>query len=165
MRIRDRIKTLVRLKAGDLIPSSKNWRVHTDDQKHVLQSLLAEVGLVYAVIVRETEHCLQLIDGHLRASHDGNTMLPVLVLDVTDDEADLILATVDPFSPFRLQWSLAEPFGNSGCRPRTSEYAPSGKYRRSVDFRRNWRCPMQTSDFQEQASFRVHEQTASRIPV
>lgn len=96
MQIRDRIKSLIRVRAGDLLPSPKNWRVHTDDQKNVLQSLLAHVGLVDAVLVRETENGLQLIDGHLRASLDGDTMLPALVLDVTTDEADLILATFDP---------------------------------------------------------------------
>lgn len=98
MRNRDRIKSLVRVKAGDLLPSPKNWRVHTDEQRNVLQSLLAQVGLVDAVLVRETEHGLQLIDGHLRASLDGEAMLPALILDVTDKEADLILATFDPVS-------------------------------------------------------------------
>lgn len=96
MQIRDRIKSLVRVRAGDLLPSPKNWRVHTDEQRNVLQSLLADVGLVDAVLVRETENGLQLIDGHLRASLDGDAMLPALVLDVTTDEADLILATFAP---------------------------------------------------------------------
>jgi len=98
MHIRDRIKSLVRVKAGNLLPSPKNWRGHTDDQRNVLQSLLAQVGLVDAILVRETENGLQLIDGHLRASLDGDAMLPALILDVTDEEADLILATFDPIA-------------------------------------------------------------------
>ena len=61
MRIRDRIKSVVRVRAADLLPSPTNWRVHTDDQKNILQSLLAQVGLVDAVLVREAENGLQLI--------------------------------------------------------------------------------------------------------
>jgi DNA modification methylase len=37
-----------------------------------------------------------LIDGHLRAETTPEAMVPVLLLDVTEEEADLILATFDP---------------------------------------------------------------------
>ncbi|MDB5347079.1 MAG: hypothetical protein JWP89_5456 [Schlesneria sp.] len=114
MQLRDRIKSLVRVKAGDLLPSPKNWRVHTDNQRNVLQSLLAQVGLVDAVLVRETENGLQLIDGHLRALLDGEAMLPALILNVTDEEADLILAMFDPVSA---AFSV-------GIHPKQSQQAP-----------------------------------------
>ena len=39
---------------------------------------------------------MQLIDGHLRADVDPSVEWPVLVLDVTEEEADKILATHDP---------------------------------------------------------------------
>lgn len=45
---------------------------------------------------------MQLIDGHLRQSLAGDTPLPVLVLDVTEEEAEEILLTYDPIG------SLAE---------------------------------------------------------
>ncbi len=44
MEIRDRIKELRRVKAKDLIPNSKNWRVHPKAQAAALQGLLSEIG-------------------------------------------------------------------------------------------------------------------------
>jgi hypothetical protein len=49
------------------------------------------------VLARETpEGGLMLIDGHLRTETLHNAEIPVLVLDVTEEEADKILATFDP---------------------------------------------------------------------
>jgi hypothetical protein len=39
-----------------------------------------------------------LIDGHLRAETTPDQQVPVLVLDVTEEEADKLLATVDPLA-------------------------------------------------------------------
>ena len=41
---------------------------------------------------------LELIDGHLRAETTPDMTVPVLVLDVNEDEAKLILATHDPLA-------------------------------------------------------------------
>jgi DNA modification methylase len=41
---------------------------------------------------------LQLIDGHLRAETTPNATVPVLILDVTESEADKILLTLDPLA-------------------------------------------------------------------
>ena len=41
---------------------------------------------------------LELIDGHLRAETVGDAEVPVLVLDVTEDEADKLLVTLDPLA-------------------------------------------------------------------
>ena len=41
---------------------------------------------------------MQLIDGHLRTEVAGDAEIPVLVLDVNEEEADLILATLDPLA-------------------------------------------------------------------
>ena len=46
----------------------------------------------------ETEDGLQLIDGHLRTTVAPDAEIPVLILDVTQDEADKILATHDPLT-------------------------------------------------------------------
>jgi hypothetical protein len=54
MGIRDRIKELRRVKAKDLIPNSKNWRVHPKAQANALRGLLAEVGYADALLARET---------------------------------------------------------------------------------------------------------------
>jgi len=41
---------------------------------------------------------LMLIHGHLRAETTKNAMVPVLVLDVTEAEADKLLLTLDPLA-------------------------------------------------------------------
>jgi hypothetical protein len=98
MRIRDRIKELRRVRAKDLLPNPKNWRSHPDRQRDILKGLLAEVGFADALLARETPDGLMLIDGHLRAETTPNAKVPVLVLDVTEAEADKLLATLDPLA-------------------------------------------------------------------
>jgi len=98
MQIKDRIKRLDRVPAKDLIPNPRNWRTHPDNQADALRGLLAEVGFANAVLARETPEGLQLIDGHLRAETTGDGMIPVLVLDVSQNEADKILASHDPLA-------------------------------------------------------------------
>jgi len=99
MEIRDRVKELRRVKAKDLVPNRKNWRVHPKAQASALRGLLAEVGYADALIARELpDGKLQLIDGHLRAETTPNAIVPVLVLDVTEEEADKLLATLDPLA-------------------------------------------------------------------
>lgn len=97
MQIRDRIKAFKRVLAKDLVPHPKNWRTHSKAQGDALRGILAEVGYVDALLVRETGNGrLQLIDGHLRAEITPDMEVPVLVLDVTEAEAEKILATFDP---------------------------------------------------------------------
>lgn len=97
--IRDRVKELRRVRASELIPNSKNWRTHPKNQKDALKGLLTEIGFAGAVLARELEDgTLQLVDGHLRAETTPDMEIPVLVLDVTEAEADLLLATYDPLS-------------------------------------------------------------------
>lgn len=99
MRIRDRIKSLRRVTAKDLRPNPRNWRTHPEAQQNALRGVLAQVGIADALLARELpDKSLMLIDGHLRADVDPETKWPVLVLDVTEEEADLLLATVDPLA-------------------------------------------------------------------
>jgi len=51
--IRDRIKELRRVRAKDLLPNPKNWRLHTKVQAAALRGLLAEVGYADALLARE----------------------------------------------------------------------------------------------------------------
>ena len=94
--IRDRIKSLRRVKSSQLAPNPRNWRTHPEAQAEALRGMLAEVGYAGAVLARETPDGLELIDGHLRAELDPDAKIPVLVLDVTEQEADKLLATFDP---------------------------------------------------------------------
>ena len=98
MQIRDRIKELRRVPASELIPNPKNWRTHPDEQQAALRGVLAEVGYADALIARETPEGLMLVDGHLRAETTPDATVPVLVLDIDEAEADLMLATLDPLA-------------------------------------------------------------------
>jgi len=99
MKIRDRIKELRRVKARELQRNPKNWRAHPAAQAHALRALLTEIGYADALIARELpDGKLQLIDGHLRAETTPDEEVPVLVLDVTAEEADKLLLTLDPLA-------------------------------------------------------------------
>ena len=115
MRIRDRVKDLRRVRAGDLRPSPRNWRTHPKAQQEALQGVLAEIGNADALIARELDDgALEIIDGHLRAQTTPEMLVPVLVLDVTAAEADKLLLSLDPLAamaeadPLRLQALLSE---------------------------------------------------------
>ena len=98
-RVRDRIKELKRVRAGDLEAHKDNWRRHTGRQAGALRSILEEVGWADALIAREREDGrLELIDGHLRAELDPDQMVPVLILDVDEAEARKLLAVMDPIA-------------------------------------------------------------------
>jgi DNA modification methylase len=99
MQIRNRIRELRSVKASQLLPNPKNWRRHPKEQKAALRALLNEIGYADALIARElSDGRLQLLDGHLRAETTRDELVPVLVLDVTEEEGDKILATLDPLA-------------------------------------------------------------------
>jgi hypothetical protein len=99
MNIRDRIQELRRVRASDLRPNPRNWRIHPAEQQDALRGLLAEVGYADALLARELpDGTLLLIDGHLRAETTPDAIVPVLVLDVDAAEADKILLTHDPLA-------------------------------------------------------------------
>ena len=97
-KIRDRIKDLRRVKASDLMPNPRNWRKHPPAQQRAMAAALDEIGFADAVLAREVDGGLELIDGHLRTETVPDAELPVLVLDVTEAEADKLLATLDPLA-------------------------------------------------------------------
>lgn len=99
MSIRDRIKDFRRVPAEELHANENNFRTHPAAQRRALEGVLGEVGIADALIAYESERYggLTLIDGHLRLDvHRG--AWPVLILDVTDDEADILLASLDPIA-------------------------------------------------------------------
>ena len=98
MVMRDRIKEFRRVPASELLPNPRNWRLHPQAQESALRGVLDEIGVADAVIVRETEDGLELIDGHLRRDVLGDQPVPVLVLDVTEEEAEKLLLTLDPLA-------------------------------------------------------------------
>ena len=97
--VRNRVRELRLVRARDLVPNPKNWRRHPRAQREALRALLAEQGYVDALLVRELpDGRFMLVNGHLRAEITPDTIVPVLVLDVTEEEADKILLTFDPLA-------------------------------------------------------------------
>jgi DNA modification methylase len=97
--MRDRIRELRRVPAKELLPNPKNWRRHPTAQAKALRDLLAEIGYADAVLARELpDGQLMLIDGHLRVETTPDATVPVLVLDVNEEEADKVLLTLDPLA-------------------------------------------------------------------
>lgn len=82
-----------------LLANPANWRTHPDFQAKALEGILEQVGWVQNVIVNQrTGH---LVDGHLRvelALKRSEPEIPVVYVDLSDDEESLILATLDPIS-------------------------------------------------------------------
>ena len=94
--IRSRVKEMRMVKASQLMANPKNWRTHSKEQMAAVKSMLQQVGFAGAELARELEDgSLELIDGHARAKASGDSEIPVLILDVTESEADTILATYD----------------------------------------------------------------------
>lgn len=98
MLIRDRIKKFARIPSDKLRPNPRNWRTHPKQQREALSAVLAEIGFADCVLVRETDAGYELIDGHLRLDLMKDHKVPALILDVTQEEADKILLTLDPLA-------------------------------------------------------------------
>lgn len=88
----------------DLLPSEilshpgQAWD-HPTAQAEALVGILEEVGIVDEILVYKSERAggaWVTPDGHLRKSLDPRKPWPCTVLDLTDAEADYVLATKDP---------------------------------------------------------------------
>jgi len=94
-RFRDRVVELRRVPASELEPHPKNWRRHPERQRAALRAMLREVGFADALIARQDQSGkLVLIDGHLRKSLGPRSTVPVLVVDLDEEEADKLLAAL-----------------------------------------------------------------------
>jgi predicted CopG family antitoxin len=92
----NRVKELRFVKASELTRNEANWRVHSSSQRKTMKAVFHKYGIADAMLAYERDGVLTLIDGHLRQELlDGDAEVPVLVVDVTDDEAQGILATHD----------------------------------------------------------------------
>lgn len=97
--IRDRIIEFRRVPATELLPHPQNWRKHPAAQRRALTGVLREIGYADALVARRLgDGRLQLIDGHLRAEATPTTDVPVLIVDLDEREAALLLAVHDPLS-------------------------------------------------------------------
>lgn len=82
------------VKASELTPNDNNWRKHQKRQKDALTDVLDKVGWVDTVLYNVRTG--RLIDGHLRQSLAPDADVPVLDVDLSEEEERLVLATFDP---------------------------------------------------------------------
>ena len=68
--IRDRIKELRRVRAGELAPNTENFRLHPRSQMAALRGVLNHVGFAGALIARELPDGTLAIDRWARAGRD-----------------------------------------------------------------------------------------------
>jgi len=97
MNVQDRVVEMRLVPANELASHPSNWRRHPKAQQRALTAMLDEVGFAGAVLARENDDGqLVIIDGHARAEIVGDATIPVLVTDLTEAEAEMVLATYDP---------------------------------------------------------------------
>jgi hypothetical protein len=80
-----------------LVPNPENWRLHPSLQHRAMTGALDELGWVAPITMNERTG--RLVDGHLRlelAMARGVKKVPVLVVDLSEEEERLALATLDP---------------------------------------------------------------------
>src|SRR3990172_3889343 len=95
---RNRIKEFKYIQASQVVGNPKNWHSHGPEQMSLFKKVLGEVGFADAVLVREIEDGkYMLLDGHARLGVIGDSgTVPALVLDVSEEEGDKVLASLDP---------------------------------------------------------------------
>jgi len=96
---RERLIKIERMPASALLDHPFNPKIHPDSQKEPLAGLLSEVGkvdILKAYLSERNEGALTLWDGHCRRELRPDEIWNVGIYDLTDAEADLLLATFDP---------------------------------------------------------------------
>ena len=81
-------------------PRAARPRRQPQAQRDALRGVLEQVGVADALIAYHSERNggrLTVVDGHLH-KHDYDLEWPTLIIDVTDAEADQILASLDPLA-------------------------------------------------------------------
>lgn len=96
---RSRIVGYADVPPDQLLANENNFRRHPRTQQDALSGLIGEIGYIDPVLVQSGTD--RVIDGHLRvelALRTGQPTVPVQYVDLTDDEANLALASFDPIS-------------------------------------------------------------------
>lgn len=79
--------------------NAANWRIHPEAQRKALAEVLDTVGWVDQILVNRTTG--NMIDGHLRVDEAiarEEAEVPVLEVELSEEEERLVLATLDPLS-------------------------------------------------------------------
>lgn len=97
--VRNRIIGHIELLPSEILDHPGQAWDHPASQAQALAGILGEVGIVDEILVYKSERAggkWVTPDGHLRKSLDPKKLWPCTVLDLTDTEADYVLATKDP---------------------------------------------------------------------
>lgn len=82
---------------SELKANPANWRLHPKEQQSALRGALSSIGWVQNVIVNERTG--RIVDGHARvaaATKAGETLVPVVYVDLSEEEELTVLTTLDP---------------------------------------------------------------------
>ena len=124
-----------------LLAHPSNWRGHPAPQRAALRGSLETVGWVQNVISNKRTGFL--IDGHARveeALSHGDPAIPVLYVDLSEEEEAIVLATLDPIGAMatqddeRLRSLLAEvAVDDEGLAALLADLAPADPTARLTD--------------------------------
>lgn len=95
---RNRIIALEEHKPADLLDHPLQFKQHPLKQSRVLTGILSDIGKADALLAYKSKRAkgrLVKIDGHGRAGLDPNETWPVLILDLSDEEADYMIGLLD----------------------------------------------------------------------
>lgn len=129
---RSRIVGAADASPADLNANPANWRLHPIAQEQAMGAVLDQVGWVQQVIVNRTTG--RLVDGHLRLSlalARGEASIPVVYVELTEEEEALVLASFDPITGMaiadeeKIQALLATGFPRPASVTGTNAILPS----------------------------------------
>ena len=97
--LRNRICGHRRVRARDLLPHELNYRLHPEAQREALRALYRTIGFARSLLAYELpDGRLKLIDGHLRRELHPDQEVDVEIVDLTEEEARVLLLSLDPLA-------------------------------------------------------------------
>jgi hypothetical protein len=83
---------------SEFLDNKRNYRIHPKAQKRGVVKILDRVGKVLPLAAYYSERYggLTLYNGHLRKNLKPDETWPVVISNLTDEEADFVIMTLDP---------------------------------------------------------------------
>lgn len=125
--MQNRVVEFARVPANTLLINPDNVRFHPPDQMALMSALLEEIGMADAIIVRRTAEGLQVLDGHMRRQLMTNEEVPVIIVDLNDEESYSFLLTFDAIK------SMAQRDTNKVNELLDRVFAETGQVREMLD--------------------------------
>lgn len=82
-----------------LIQNPKNWRIHNQNQRAILEGAIEKIGYLRSVTVNKVTG--NIVDGHFRTSiaiANNEPLVPVEYVELSEEEEETALATLDPIA-------------------------------------------------------------------